>query len=397
MADKFIRALNFHLSQNIEHEILYLIPDLTNQNDKNAFEICEKFLWTFIDEFGESHNCSFKELHTLSSVGFELDEIKYFNEDLDFNGDDLFVGEEDLDRALNVGWKIFSPELMKIKSGEVSSLKDVQAKPFIGEMKLMKNLSIKLREVILERLTPNSEFNAILTGELQLLDLHASNLGVAPSSNEEYEKFKEQNFTVAIGKIKKKYTFKSLILDHLSGKLPKNSLIEFVEDGKSTTKMLQDLPELQKALDLFDTDLSMAESNFIHYKIRKNKIEHFITLRSVLLGTQWKDKPLCQATIERLSNSSERDHRVFQWSIRADSPVYKRLSPLTQKNIFPLLNSFITKYNLSDSRRENNDVTIKDLKQKFIKNLSLIDDQTSNFWALIERDLSNVIFLKNDT
>ncbi len=400
MEDDFIRALNFHPThQNKKDETLYLIPDLTNQKDKNAYEICEKFLWSFTDEFGEFHNCTFKEIHTLQLVDLELNNMKYFNED-DL---DLFVEDTDLERALSVGWKIFSPELMKIEAGKVSSLIEVQAKPFISEMELIADLTMKLREVILERLNPNSEFNAILTGELQLLDLHAANLGVAPSSNEEYERFKELDFIITLGSGMKYYTFKSLILDHLSGKLSKNSLINFIEEGKSTTKTLQDLPELQKALDvqwelvIFDTDLSMAESNLLHYKIRKNEIEHFITLRSVLLGTKWKDKPLSQTTIDRLSNSSERDSRVLQWSNRADSPVYKRLSKSTQENIFPILNSFISKYNLSDSRRENKNVTLRDLKQKFVKSLSIMNDQTSNFWAIIEANLSNVNFLKNDT
>jgi LysM repeat protein len=295
---------------------------------------------------------------------------------------------------------------MKTRSNNISPLSNVQAKPFISNMILMKDLNFEQRERVLLRLTPQSEFNAVLTGEVQLLDLHSGNLGVAPELKENADKFKDLKFFALINRqFTSGLNFNQLILYYLTGELQKNTPIQYIENGISVSNTLKNLPELEKALDvrwelvLFDTDLSLTESNTLQVQIRGGKIEHLIPLRSVLLETRWKETPLSDETVTHLLDSTERDLRVSQWAKKVDSPIYKRLTKRAQGKIMPLINPLIKEYTLSDLRfeREHEDVTIKSLKREFAADLSDLNSATSEIWKIIEDDLSKVKVNPKDT
>lgn len=279
-----------------------------------------------------------------------------------------------------------------------SELSNIQAKPFVKRMILMKDLNKDVREVLLNRLTPNAEFNAILTGEVQLLDMHSGNLGIAPESNTEYEQFKNICFSLPNGP----KNFNDLVIDYLAGKVSLDIPIGYKDQGVVVHKPLKDLPELQKALNvrwkfvIFDTDLSLSEDNRLQMQTYNNIKQHLIPLRSVLLATNWKDKPLNEETIERLIDSDERDHQVQLWIKKKDAPIYKQISPNLRKEVEEYVAPFIQKYNLSEPRKNGEEVTIKSLSEKFSQEICdpIHHDE---LWQKLEDALSYVPIRQDDT
>jgi hypothetical protein len=295
-----------------------------------------------------------------------------------------------------------TPELMELATANtVTQLTDIQAKPFVN-MILMRDLSKFAREKILEKLTPEAQFNAILTGELQLLDLHAGNLGVAPEPNPEYDRFKELKFSTLFHH---NVSFNELITSYLNGQIAPSTLIRFTEAGQVIEKPLSALPDLQKALDvrwqfvIFDTDLSLSEDNQLQIQTRQmtnRVIEHLIPLRSVLLETHWKDTPLSEATVKSLMESEERDLRVKSWIKREDAPLYRRLSEQAKESIAKQLTPILEGYTLSKPRQNNDDITLNDLGKEFVKDLSNLS-QHKHIWETLERELSTVTVRPHDT
>lgn len=391
----FFKALNYFPTQDDSQQKFYLAPDLSNPTVRAAYEHCEKCMWSYTDAAGENRVVNFKTLQTWFLQKTPMNDIQPVSTDAVQD----FPTIEERQIALNVPWKTVSTELMQFEDVSLFPLTNVQAKPFVSDMTLMKDF----RNALLARLTPEDEFKAILTGELQFLDLHHGNLGIAPEPTVEYERFKDAVFILDSDE-EQEFAFNNLVFSYLKGNITPDTLIRFEEGGKRIEKPLSELPELQKALDgrwqlvIFDTDLSLSEDNRLQLQTRKNIEEHLIPYRSVLLETSWKDQPLSEETIQHLMDSTERDARVEQWIKKSDAPIYKHLSPSVRQDIEQLLEPLINKHTLSELHKNGEDATVKSLGQKFAIELSNFNNrQYSNLWEKLEQDLSVVLVLPNDT
>ncbi len=401
----FARALNYLPALHSSPNTLYFSPDLSNPEIRKAYETCEKYQWRYVDENGKSHKVDFKTLQTLCLQKTKMKGVlrPIQNKELLPHSQTYYFNTL-AKQALDANWKAISPELMHVDAtGGLANLKDIQAKPFIGDMILMHQLDSNTKEVILQRLTPDAEFNAVLTGEVQLLDMHAKNLGIAPQSNAEYERYTNFEFSISSSP---PLSLQNLIIGYLRGYLPPDTIIKFEEEGKTITKPLKDLPELQKALDvhwqfvIFDTDLSLSEDNRLQLQTRGGVEEHLIPLRSALLETNWKDRPLSKKAIQTLMNSAERDLRVADWIKRADAPIYKQLSPSARQSVKQQVAPLIQEYTLSEPRKKDpaTMTTIKSLQDQFIQKLSDITQPNHlAIWQTLEKDLSSVAVRPEDT
>jgi LysM repeat protein len=395
----FSLALHYLPTVKATPQKMYLSPDLSNPFDKQVYELCEQFKWSYVDGANQKHVVDFKTLHANFLQKVSMRHINFISSP----SLSKTPTASDLDKALAVKWKAFSPELLQLESGVVSPLTDVQAKPFIKDMILMNDLdNPSVKEMILKKLSPESEFNAILTGEVQLLDLHGANLGVAPEPNAEYEKFKHLQFSLYPST--DLISFQQLIMKYLESTIDPTTLIQLTENGKTIQKSLKDLPELQKALDvpwqiiIFDTDLSLSEDNRLQFQTRGGVEQHLIPLRSVLLETAWKNQPLSDQTLQRLINSDERDLAVNSWIRKEDAPIYKRLSKTTRKDIENQLKTLLTSITLSKPRKNRKNATIKILQNKFVKEISTMTNaEYLKIWQTLEKDLSFVTILPHDT
>lgn len=396
------RALNYLPALQNSPQTFYLLPS-GDPEDQQAYQLCEQFRWTYFDQEGNQQEVDFKTLHSLVLQNETTDHIQPIPSDDDSM---IFPTSVEINKALNIGWKVINYELMKIKSQTLSKLNSIQAKPFMHDMILLNDMNHTTLNTLLKRLTPNAEFNAILTGEVQLLDLYAKNLAVAPKSNAQYEYFKNLEFSIhsPSGDKSQKISFKDLILKYLAGGIKKDTLIEFKASKKTILKPLKELKDLQKALDvrwdfvIFDTDLSLTENNRLQAQFHKEIKGHLIPLRSCLLETTWKDRPLNDQTICRLMDSDARDLRVKQWVKKEDAPIYKKISANTKASIQADLAPLIQKYSLSQPREKRKNIIIKQLQDQFVQDLSNISEPAHlKIWKIIETDLSSVTVRSDDT
>ncbi len=366
-----------------------LTPDLSDPATKKAYERCEQFQWTYKNKDGQEKKVNFKTLHANFLQGEVMTAIKPIPSSSHLKAPNSYKRI----LAFNTPWKIVSPEIMERHEGHISPFVNIQAKPFVRDMHLFSEIMEHpvAYQSILQKLTPEAEFQAILTGELQLLDLHSKNLGVAPQTTEEYERFKGLKFTVNQADI----SFKQLLLNYLSGDILDTTIIKFKENNNKIKMSLKDLPDLQKALNvqwqfvIFDTDLSLSENNHLQFQTRKDKEEYLIPVRSVLLETTWKDQPLSEQTIQRLLESTDRDLRVENWVKREDSPIRKRLSPKIQRKLDQDLIPLIENYALSVQRYDDPSTPIKKLQEDFAKDLSDISNSNHlKIWKTLEEELN---------
>jgi len=395
--DPFFQALNYSPTLQ-EEKTLYLAPDLKDPAIKKAYEYCEQFKWSYIDSINNKRETDFKTLHANHLKNLKMSSITCIPDK-----DGKTAAEEDFNKAITVNWKALVPELMKIEKTGAFPVRNVQAKPYISDMLLMSNLDPAQREILLNRLTPASEFHAILTGEIQLLDMHSKNLGIAPEPNAAYERFKKLKFTTSLDPSKEE-NLAQLMLAYAEGKIPLDSFITFNEGGSIISKPLKDLPDLLEVfkgkwkLVIFDTDLSLSEDNRLSLQTSSGVPGHLIPLRSVLLETDWKNKPLSKETIDRLLASDERDLRVRNWVQKEDAQIYKQLSPNVREGIKKEIAPIIKQYTLSEPRKNHQTATIKQLQNHFVRHFSHIDPlKTLKIWKKIENDLSNVTVYPNDT
>jgi|GEM_PF-1489904 len=388
----FFHAFSYLPSLQPSDQTLYLCPNLSDPKNQQAYERCERCEWSYINRAGMMQKVDFKTLHLLFIQQEAMEHIQPISADTECP-----PKTAERQKALDVPWKSIRCTLMKLEEGAFSELTNIQAKPFISEMILMNNLKSRLRNAILDRLTPDAQFNAILTGELQLLDLHGGNLGVAPAPNPEYERFKDLKFSTdsSLKRGSENVNFTALICDYLEGKISPSTIVQFsTEQGQQVQQPLNELPELQKALEarwqfvIFDTDLSLTEDNRVQLQIRRGKEEHLIPFRSVLLETAWKDHPLPEEVVQRLVNSAERDLRVEHWIKKTDAPIYQRLSHKTKESIQQQLAPLIHTYTLSKRRKNRQITTVKRLCHDFVNTLCAIGpSEYSDIWIRLQHDL----------
>lgn len=401
------RAMNYFPSiHGPGGDSLYLTPDFSDPEHKQCYELCEKFEWSYRDTAGRTQITDFKTLHTLWLE--DENQVRNFQPISSSSTPSEPPNDFEAMWALLIPWKAVSTQLLKVEKNQISPLTQVQVKPFVSEMILMSDLDPLTREKLLQRMTPDAEFNAVLTGEVQLLDLHSQNLGVAPEQNADYERFKDLRFSVIDNDLPNKkntsMSFKDLMINYIDGRLKDTTLLSFEENGQRFETSIEHLPELHQALNvrwqfvIFDTDLSMSEDNRLQVQTNQGVEEHLIPFRSVLLETDWKNQPLHQETVRRLLDSAERDLRVENWIKKADAPLYQNLSKETKSVIQKLIAPHLERFTLGGPRKEGKDVTIKDLRGSFAAGLSDITKAGHlKIWETIEHALSSVTVTPNDT
>lgn len=358
----------------------YFVPNLDDPSHRSAFEKCEQWLY-FDRATGNEQFFTFKQLHELVLTNkMNPNDVAPVVKTMADGSEITSPSLEELNIALNVPWKLVTPDIIT-KEGEV--LGSVQAKPFIKDMILMKTAKDQPDfNTMMEHLTPDAEFNAVLTGELQFLDMFDRNLGIGPVSNAEYEKFK--NVTFRIGNNPKEYSISELANLYLAKKINDDTTIVY-EDVRQP---LRNLDELKKALNIsykfyiFDTDLSFGEDNELQQISFRNEIGHHIPLRSCLLGIPFQNQPLSKECIEKLMNSEETDLRLQEWLKRSDAPILKRLTLKAKKELQEKLIPIQEKYSLSMARKfkEGN---LEELNSSFSEEIVQIN-RYQEIWQLLE-------------
>ena len=361
------------------------------QRDKEAYELCEGVKWSYQDEEGKKHLSAFKDLHHLALLGNVIKNITPENP----GSSQLIPSEDELIRVLNVQWKIVNNELLELCSNyKIKSLTNYQAKPFIKDLVMLDELQAFPEAMVdvFQKLVPEAEFNGILTGLFQCLDLHQRNLAVVPVANREYKKFQHLKFFVPSEN--STLSFNQLILHYLDGRIEDREFVQFKLDGVLRSSRIIEESDLLKALSvdwkfvIFDTDLSIGEDNLLQFQRRDLCCEHLIPLRSILLEIEWKDDPLKEETIQLLRDSEKNDRLIAGWAQRADAPVRKRLSASLQKEIDQLFVHFGTD-SLSSFRIDSEDFTLQELQGVFVEEFCYSEDPgISDLWVRIEEELN---------
>lgn len=277
-----------------------------------------------------------------------------------------------------------------------------EAKPFVEMFTVAELKKVpKVLEKVLCRLEPDSIYNALLTGEIQLLDLHRDNLGITCVLPEKCERF--SGFSLP-PEYNENMSIKDFIVKCLAGDISDETQIRYTEevirDGKkvldSREVALQDLPqELKEALScpwklvIFDTDIAIAEDNLLQVQIADGNKEHLIPLRNCLLETAWKDWPLPAETIDRMLQSKDQAQKVQAWVQRQDAPILKQLSAKNRQHLQKLVAPRIEAYSLRQIRsKEGADrTTINDLRKVFVKDLCENTRQNRKIWTFLEKNL----------
>lgn len=390
-----------HFNRVASEDGFFVVPDLSRQKDREAYQNCEKKQWSI----GQSREMSFKELHQRFLLE-DPEDIKVFINKIIPAGLEDPRQREDLTAALQVQWKIVSPQIFAYNAEKSLSLKkELHAKPYVKEMELISNLQNDdpmLLEHILERLTPEAEYNAILTGEFQFQDLHHNNLGLAPEPNKEFKEYENIEFRHG----GKNYTLTELIKLYLKGKIKEADKIKFKENDCQVEKSLRDLPALKSALNvpwkfvIFDADFCLGEDNMVQRHVVNGEEGHTIPLRSVLLEMDWKDKALSDECIERLEKSAEEDEsdsKVRQWLAHEDAPILQHLSQEGKHTICQLLAPELEKFSKSENNRKYEKRTsLKLLKTQFAEDLCDLEKH-HHFWKTLQEELSSVAVFKGAT
>ncbi len=256
-----------------------------------------------------------------------------------------------------------------------------EIKPFV-EMTLVSTLSSRAQSHVFSRLTQDDEYIAVLTGCLQMLDLHDANLGVAPRlpQGTSFSDFQVGN--------RAPKSAQQFVISYLRGTITDQTTVTFKENGILKTMQVRDLPKELKdcpfQLVLFDTDLSLAEDSRLQVQKRGGKREHLIPFRSCFLETDWKDKPLSKETIKRLLESGERESQAAKWMRRADAPIYQKLSRASKENVLSWITPKLEQYTLTNAREKNSYATLKSVREAFAKDLA---SENSPLWEELQKAL----------
>lgn len=383
-----------------ENRPFYLVQDFTQLKFKKILDACRHCLWEYQDGEGNVHRVNFKKVQELCFKG------EYFPRHFQPVSDKPLTVMPDLMQALNAPWTLVHHNLMVRTENAAQPIGPVQAKPFIQDMILFSKLhdaSPTIVENVLNRLTPDSQLAAIMTGELQFIDLHGNNLGVAPVPNASYEKLKDIQFFVP-SLSKDPFSLNGLQMFYLNGKLTEQTRIEYKMGREMKAGSFNQLKELQEALNtswklvLFDTDQCLTENNRLlsQWNSNNKQHEHLIPLRSCLLATEWKHRPLDDKAVQQLMNSEQRELLMRNWMSRKDAPIRKRLSKEAQNRVDLLIQPKIEEWSLSEARKYSPNTSVKALRKLFVKEMIQVETNR-DLWKLLENDLQVVTVKPNDT
>lgn len=330
------------ISKNEQIATTYITPLFDSPKTEELFKKCEKLEWQYKDDKDTLHKVSFLELLTLGATN----QIQFRKINLD-RLPTLGMTKEDFEQIWSCQFGLVTPELMKVDLTRsfATDLGEFEAQPFMENLVLLGSFiddptGSRKRDEILNKMTPRSESVAAMTLVTQLLDFHENNTGFQLTKNGQYE------------------------------------------------------------LRVFDTDRSMAESNELQIKKvslykdgkpvsdKEDETEYLIPLRSSLLSSKWKDKPLRESTVQHLLKVSEKSAQVSDWVRKKDAPIYRRLSKETAESVEKKLTPLLEGYSLSSFRAKNPDFTFSDLQQDFVNDMSDKKfEENKSIWEEIEKDL----------
>lgn len=367
----------------------YMVPVIYSSAESKAYKNCESTLWSYRDEKDMECVTTFSNMHRMTLEGQTLRKKK------PVGGEMTEQMMDDFSTATSVGWKIVFNELLFIKKdGILTTTENFQVKPYIDNLLSFHELSHypKACEEIFKRFTPKEEYNCVLTGLFQCLDLHGGNIGVAPLLKSEQEDYKDLVFKVREKNCE--FPFLRLAIAIMEGTIDDESTIEFSLRGRLISNQLIDLPELKNALNLvwelqiYDTDLSIADDNILQSVKKGDVINHNIPLRSAFLESSWKDLPLQNETVSLLLQCGDMNTPVREWMKRSDAPIRKRLSSETLAYIDQFLEPILVNYDLSKERQKANDFSISDLRQNFVAEITNVQNPAyDKFWGTVEAEL----------
>jgi len=250
----------------------------------------------------------------------------------------------------------------------------------------MKNLmgTQKLREHIFENLDDDAYMRAIMTLDFQFMDLHSGNIGFAPVPNEAFRKYENATFLFMGRKRPFRWMQEVYLIGGYIG--PKTKIKMYAKDGSEETITLKDKPEIIEAikckwtLALFDTDISMGESN-----VAMSSPGGYMTpLRSHLLATTLKDRKLDDATLHKLREADSHIEEAQRYLCREDSPMRKKFSEKGRRE----LDEIFRQYNFENQFIKGDNggkADINALKEVLIKDM--LRNPAHKLWTLLNSEL----------
>ncbi len=400
-----------------------LTPAFPNLSIQQAFEACEKKKWIYrVDE--TAHCTSFKELFRQFLIGNRISNLKAHSSN---------SWQNEIKQALyQTRWKLIMPELYFYRRAAASECEaeeeldlilnpadSLYVKPFLNEMILLENLieNPPLFEAIQKRIDERSQYKVFLTSLFQCLDLYHKNIGVAPCSNLQAEKFKNTTFTIYDYSNEdmnenqmpdgEQRSFDELRKDYLLERIFPETWIAYHDENEHlVVAQLAHLTLLSQALNsqwewvFFDFDLCLGESNTFQKVKWKTISKTLIPLRSAFLSLAYKHEPLNAFTLAQIENGDERNAQMDAWIKRLDAPIRKRLSKNVQKQIDALLAILLQRpaYSISQTREDDEEGCLKTIQARFAVDLAEMQDSHQQMiWELLEQELSHASIYKNET
>lgn len=235
----------------------WLVTALDVELRKRTFPVAQKFTWEIEVSPGKVKRVSFKTLHRQFALGklqpstrvrIVTDPPQLF---------EMISTRYGLMAALSVAFKpVLAETRRSFPEGYV-------AKPFIPNMLLVHQLrepgSAVLCDRIMDKLDAHSQLKAILSLDLQLMDLHGGNLGVTPKSVDAFAGFEDLRFSYQFTDGRQMIERRNSPLlqlrhDYLSGNIDWKTEIDIQTEGRPSLKRpLSGHQLLMQALELEDS------------------------------------------------------------------------------------------------------------------------------------------------
>lgn len=365
-------------------------PDLSDPENLAAYELCEKSQWKLKISEEKEELVDFKTLHQayLKNPG-----INYTC--MPPNGKSA-PSVDDIEKSLNVDWKIApSSQFYRITENGPAPLYNLEVKPFV-QMDLIGRVlgNPQLVKAINQRLTVDSKYKAILMGIIQCYDLHSQNIGLVPVPNLAFEHFSKTSFEINLSGTIVVNTLPELQKNYLAGNITDSTVLHYMENGQLVEKTVGEIEGLKAALEtdwefvFFDLDLAIGESRYLI----TNEGKHLIPIRSAILeNADLRDSRLPNEIIEALQNPDWKTS-VSNWMENSDSPIYRRMSLKTKKEVSEKLTPIIEQF--SNLYQSGSKKSHKKLRQLFANAISdphnplWESEELSSLWQTIASDIS---------